>query len=112
MLKSELLTAILNNYTAATALNDDTRLAVEQFCTYAADWLKQNNVVGMGRAAAGLSLRFGDGRELSLFDLSDIIAPSNQPAVSITGNIGGARPGVVAMTDSSFPITVTSTENL
>jgi hypothetical protein len=99
------LSAILSSYTAETNPDTETANTVERFCVYAADWLSQNNVVGLGRAAAGVTLRFGDGRELSLFGLSDIAQQGNQPALSITGNSGSARPGVVQMTDSSQSIT-------
>lgn len=104
MPKSELLSAILSSYTTETSPDTETANTVERFCAYAADWLSQNNVVGLGRAAAGVTLRFGDGRELSLFGLSDA-QQGNQPALSITGNSGSARPGVVQMTDSSQSIT-------
>lgn len=105
MPKSEVLTEILNSYKAETNPDETAVNAIENFCVYAADWLAKNNVVGLGRAASGMALRFGDGREFSLFDLSDSISPSNQPAISITGNAGAARPGVVQMTDSSHSIT-------
>lgn len=100
MRKSELLTAILNDYTDGGV---PERVAAD-FCAYATDWLARKGLVGVGHAPGGMSLRFADGSELSLLDSADLPA-ANQPGISITGNSGGSVRGAAAVADSSFSIT-------
>lgn len=83
--ESALLMQIVSDY---CALNDEHKFQqgiLEAFCKYAANWMVENGCNGMGHAATGLTLRFADGRELSLFSVPES-GPAAQPAVSISGN--------------------------
>jgi len=83
MPESTLLKQILSDYCAQSDEQSDQQGLLEKFCDYAANWLVANGCLGVGYAASGLTLRFSDGRELSLF--SDGRAAADQPAaVSIT----------------------------
>lgn len=104
MLKSDLLTAILNDYTALGAEEQHQRGLLEKFCAYATDWLQEKGLVGVGHSISGVSFRFTDGQELSVIEVGG--AQPNAPAMSITGMTAApARPGVTTAVDSSFAIT-------
>ncbi|NBT59655.1 hypothetical protein EBT16_12810 [bacterium] len=83
MPESTLLKQILSDY---CALNEEHKFQegiLANFCKYAAQWLVDSSCLGLGHAPTGLSLRFADGRELSLFSVPE--SPlANAPAVSIS----------------------------
>lgn len=88
MPESALLTQIRNDYCAQLADKSPCRQAVdrdliEMFCKYAANWLVEKGCLGVGYAASGLTLRFADGRELSLFEAAPV-APETPTAVAIS----------------------------
>lgn len=83
MPESALLMQIVSDYCASNEEYRGQRGALDAFVKYAAQWLVDNGCLGMGHAATGLTLRFADGRELSLFSLPDAY-PVQQPAVPIS----------------------------
>ncbi len=62
MAKSELIEKIRDAFVAA----HPTETNLQLFCNFAAQWLADRGVVGVGHAASGLSLRLSDGEEISL----------------------------------------------
>lgn len=83
MPESALLMQIITDYCASNEERHFQQGMLEAFAQYAAKWLVDAGCLGMGHAATGLTLRFADGRELSLFSLPDA-APVQQPAVAIS----------------------------
>lgn len=84
MPESALLMQIVSDYCASNEEYRFQQAMLEEFGRYAAKWLVDNGCLGLGHAATGLTLRFADGRELSLFSLPDT-GVAQQPAVSISG---------------------------
>lgn len=73
---------ILNSYLVANPAADQTLLL--NFCAYAEKWFAESNIVGVGVAQDGVSLRLGDGRETQLFVVTATPFPQTQ-AVCVTG---------------------------
>lgn len=82
MAKSELLEKILEDFLAQD--NSGTGKFVKIFCEFAADWLAEQGVVGVGYAASGLALRMADGREIGLVQVEPQQDSAQTPAVSIS----------------------------
>lgn len=104
MPESALLTQIVNDYCAVNEENHFQRGILEAFGRYAAHWLVDNGCLGLGHAAAGLTLRFADGRELSLFSVPEKLS-AQQSAVAIGGTQDKLVPKTVADKNSSIQIT-------
>lgn len=83
MPESALLKQILSDYCAQSDEQRAQQGLLEKFCDYVANWLVDSGCLGVGYAASGLTLRFADGRELSLFT-DEKSAPTQQPAIAIT----------------------------
>lgn len=84
---NDVLSKICADYTAA---NPEVDVAPAQlFCAYAAKWLLDRGVVGLGHTDNGMALRFADGEELPLF-AREIPAelPAARGVFNITGNAG------------------------
>jgi hypothetical protein len=104
MLKSDLLTAILNDYVQQGDAEKQHEDVLQAFCEYATGWLIEKGLVGVGHSVSGVSFRFTDGQELSVIDVGT--SQPTAPAMSITGSAAApARPGVTTAIDSSFAIT-------
>lgn len=104
MPESALLTQILNDYCASDEERRFQQGILEAFCKYAATWLVDKGCLGLGHAATGLTLRFADGQELSLFSLPET-SPAQQPAVSISGTKEKLVTKTMADTNPAMPIT-------
>lgn len=83
MPENALLTQILNDYLASDEARKSHADALTEFCVYASNWLTNNNCIGVGRGATGVTLLFSDGRALSLFG-SPEKSLADQPAVPIS----------------------------
>lgn len=106
-IKSELLNQILTEYLDSGSRTDEIVSAVVDFCNYVDAWLLSHKPVGVSPAAdagSGVTVRFSDGTNLSLFPSEHEAAPNGGVAVSITGNSGGSVRGAGAMADTSVPI--------
>lgn len=105
MPKSELLTKILSDYLAANPAADKAALAT--FCDYAAKWLCDCGLVGLGfSTGSGMRLRTAAGEEIALYD-NDSTAPAFiQDSVAISGVSSRGNP-IKSMADTtpSFGIT-------
>jgi len=84
----DVLSKIGEDYIAATP--DATPEKVSAFCAYAAKWLLDRGVVGLGHTDNGMALRFADGEELMLFSRNvPELLPAARGVYSITGEAGG-----------------------
>jgi hypothetical protein len=79
---------------------------VQLFCEYAAKWLLDRGVVGLGHTDNGMALRFADGEELMLFS-RDVSAelPAAKGVMSITGNNVSKITKPILGDSASFQIT-------
>lgn len=77
---------MLADYVAETG--QPAHPAVSAFCVYAAAWLKNAGVIGMGHSPTGFSLRLRDGSEILLADAPELYSTPSA-AVSITGTSAG-----------------------
>lgn len=92
MPKSELMTKILNDYVAANPHVNEMLLG--QFCDYAAKWLADCGLVGLGIAASGMRLRTSTGDEITLYESDDqTAADSTGQAVAIGGTAASVNAG-------------------
>lgn len=106
MEKNEVLAQILDAYVADVGPSPDILAALTQFCGYADTWFSQNNVVGVGQSAEGVSLRFSDGQERVLFAAAATNIPDAvTPAINITGSSAGGVRNATPMADTSLNIT-------
>lgn len=106
-IKSELLNQILTDYLAAGEHGDEKIAAVVDFCNYVDAWFLSHKPVGVSPATdsgSGVTVRFSDGNNLSLFPAEHDAVPNGGIAVSITGHTGGSVRGAGGMTDNSVPI--------
>lgn len=102
MEKLDLLKKVLTDYCAQ---NEEYRFQeglLAAFCDYAAKWLRENGVIGIGHTAEGLSLRMANGAEYMLFQPESSVNVT--PPVSITG-VTTKIEKAVNDTTRSFPIT-------
>lgn len=104
MPESGLLTQILSDYCAANGLDLESNPRLSEFCSYAAAWLVDNSCLGLGHSPTGLSLRFADGRELSLFSAESAAALA-APAVAISTVRDKLVTKTMADTNPDFQIT-------
>lgn len=104
MPESALLTQIISDYCASNEEYRFQQAMLEEFGRYAAKWLVDNGCLGMGHAATGLTLRFADGRELSLFSVPET-GPAQQPAVPISSTKD--KLVVTTVTDKSAAVQIT-----
>lgn len=105
--KSELLNQILTDYLKIGGHEDVAIEAVVDFCNYVDAWFMEHKPVGVAPASsagAGVTVRFSDGVNLSLFPSDHENAAYGSVAVGITGNVGGGVRGAGGMTDTSVPI--------
>lgn len=84
MAKSELLEKICEAFLEQANPVDDAAADIKVFCEFAADWLAEQGVVGVGYAASGLALRTADGREIGLVQAEQQQDSAQTPAVSIS----------------------------
>lgn len=106
MPENELLKQILDAYCDTRDLTSDQKAACDSFYAYAAQWIADSGIVGVGQTADGISLRFKDGEERLFFTaVCANVAPVADGAVSITGNSGGSVRGGGPVGDSSVKIT-------
>lgn len=68
MAKSELIDKIREAFLSANNPIDGVVVEIDMFCEFAANWLAEKGVVGVGHAASGLALRFADGSEIGLIE--------------------------------------------
>jgi hypothetical protein len=106
-IKSELLNQILTDYLAADSHDAEKVAAVTDFCNFVDAWFLEHKPVGVSPATdsgSGVTVRFSDGANLSLFPAEHDAVPHGGIAVSITGNSGGSVRGAGGMVDNSVPI--------
>lgn len=106
-IKSELLNQILTEYLDMGGHNDEKISGVVDFCNYVDAWLLSHKPVGVSPAAdagSGITVRFSDGTNLSLFPSDHEVRPNGGIAVAITGNSGGGVRGAGGIVDNSVPI--------
>lgn len=103
MAKSELLDAIREDFLATGP--DLGRGAIDEFCSFAADWLAKAGILGVGHTANGLALRMRDGSEKLLVAIDTEPSVADTPAVGI--GVGGvsARQGIGGGESPSVRIT-------
>jgi hypothetical protein len=104
MPESALLKQILSDYCASNEEYRFQEAMLADFCKYAAQWFIDNSCVGVGHGATGMTLRFADGRELSLFAAPDL-APAQQQAISISTSKDKLVTKTMADSSQSFGIT-------
>lgn len=92
MVKSELLDAIREDF--LTAHPDSGQSDVAMFCAFAADWLANAGILGVGHTANGLALRMRDGSEKLLVTLETALDAADTPAVGIGTGGTSARQGI------------------
>jgi hypothetical protein len=104
MPERDVLSKIGADYLAATP--DASPEKVHAFCAYAAKWLLDRGVVGLGHTDSGMALRFADGNELMLFsrDLSAEL-PAAKGVLGITGNSASKIEKPILGDSLSFQIT-------
>lgn len=78
----ETMKMILSSYLVANPAAD--RDLLTNFCAYAEKWFADSNIIGVGVAQDGVSLRLGDGTETQLFVVTTTPFPQT-PAVCVTG---------------------------
>lgn len=102
MQENEIFAQILNEFVVK---NPDAASAVilQDFCSYAKNWLLEKGVIGVAQTANGFALRFRDGSEQILLR-TNYQTVADQPAFSISGGAGSSRPST-PMADTSFRIT-------
>lgn len=104
MAESALLNQIVTDYCAQSDEQQFQKGILDNFCQYAAKWLLEKGCVGLGQASSGMTLRFSDGRELSLFSLPESVAVE-QPAISISGTKDKLVTKTMADTNPAVQIT-------
>lgn len=102
MPENEIFAQMLNDFAAANPAAADTPI-LKDFCAYAKNWLLEKGVIGVAQTANGFALRMRDGSEHILFS-ANYQTVADQPAFSISGGSGSARPAA-PMADTSFRIT-------
>lgn len=89
MAAKNLIQQILDNYkSGGRVLSAEDIAALDDFVRFAIYDIKQIGIIGIGLAAAGLTVRTKTGQEFVLDDTDSIAhrAPPNPPALNITGN--------------------------
>lgn len=104
MARSELLEKIRDEYYAAHKLDSSAAIAV--FLDFAAIWLANAGILGVGHTANGLALRMRDGSEMLLVETETAPSVADTAAVAI-GSGGGvsARQGIGGGESPSVRIT-------
>lgn len=97
--ESPLLKSIAKDF-AATG---DFSSVVDLFCDFAADWLHQKGLVGLGHSSDGMALRFSNGDEQTLLRRTNV--NSDLPSVQLTGNVEKLAVNQPDNDRSSFQIT-------
>jgi hypothetical protein len=106
MQENELLKQILDAYCDARDLTPEQKSACDSFYAYAAQWIADSGVVGVGQTSDGIALRFKNGDERVFFTAVGAGIPVvENNAVSITGNSGGSVRGSAPIADASVNIT-------
>lgn len=84
MAKSELLEKIRDDFLSGTRPEEkEKRAEITAFCAFAADWLAEKGIQGVGMQAAGLALRFADGSQFGLVEQSPQPYSADTPAIGI-----------------------------
>lgn len=84
MAKSELLEKIRDAFLAGTYPEEKQKQAqITAFCDFAANWLAEKGVQGVGMQSSGLALRFADGSQLGLVEQGRQMSWTDTPAVGI-----------------------------
>lgn len=91
MAKSELIEKIRDAFVAQYPAETNLQL----FCNFAAQWLADKGVVGVGHAASGLSLRMADGDEISLISGDAANSSAQTYPVNITTVKASPRGGIL-----------------
>ena len=91
MAKSELIEKIRDAFVAV----HPTETNLQLFCNFAAQWLADKGVVGVGHAASGLSLRLADGEEISLLSNDGASNSAQTYPVNITTVKASPRGGIL-----------------
>lgn len=102
MAKSELLEKIRDEFLESCGMAEAYTL--DDFCVFAAKWLAEKGVVGVGYAASGLSLRFTDGTEIGLIAQAPPQVSAQTPAVAIS-TVKVTPRGAILGDSPSQPIT-------
>lgn len=102
MAKSAVLDEILSDYCTKSDEHKFQEGILRAFCDFAAGWLAQKGIIGVGHTAEGLALRFGDGTERVLLS-TEFVPQTNTPSYQVTG-VGGRGDGL-PNPNSTFAIT-------
>lgn len=99
------IASIRDAYLAANKQSPTRIKAIDHFCEFAEDWLRDSGIIGLAQHSDGMALRFNDGKESVLFTLTTSI-PDAQffSSVNVTGAAGSVR-GAAAVQDTSMGIT-------
>jgi hypothetical protein len=82
--KSELLEKIRDAFLAGAWPEEGNKCAqINAFCDFAANWLAEKGIQGVGMQASGLALRFADGSQLGLVEQDPRPYSADTPSIGI-----------------------------